>query len=67
VRRLRLAGAYTLQLVAGGRFQAVGSDARSVRDAIAVAARARAGPVALRRAAASDGKVVVDIGASWEA
>jgi hypothetical protein len=64
VRRLRLGGAYTPQLVAGGRFQAVGSDSAAVRAAIAAAARAPRGTLTVRASPAAKGGGV-EIEATW--
>jgi hypothetical protein len=66
VRRLRLSGPYTPQLVAGGRFQGVGSNREATRNAIAAAARSPAGSVTLRITSSSRRPSFVDIDARWD-
>jgi hypothetical protein len=67
VRRLRLASPYTPQLVAGGRAQALGSDEKAVRSAIAAASRSAAGTIALGVAARSSEEAVLEVRATWSA
>jgi len=65
-RALRLSGAYTPQMVINGRWQCVGSDARTVQGAIAAArATPPAGVVTVRaiQPPASSKGLTVDIGA----
>ena len=65
VRRLGLAGAYTPQLVIGGRSQAVGGDESAARSAIAEVARSNAGSIALRIVKDSGSETVLDVEATW--
>jgi hypothetical protein len=66
-RRFRLAGLYTPQLVIAGRSQALGSDGRAVRAAIAAAAREDSGRIEARVTAAGASELAVDVEATWNA
>lgn len=63
VRRLGLASPYTPQVVAGGRFQALGSDTAAVRAAVEAAAGSSAGSITLR---VPEGTRAVEIDARWK-
>ncbi|HTP50238.1 MAG TPA: DUF1223 domain-containing protein [Anaeromyxobacteraceae bacterium] len=65
VRRLRVASAYTPQLVVAGRYQVLGSDGSAARAAIATAARTPSGEVTLRVLPGPDSGGAVDVRASW--
>ncbi|HEY6006313.1 MAG TPA: DUF1223 domain-containing protein [Anaeromyxobacter sp.] len=65
VHRLRLSAPYTPQLVVAGRINALGSDARAARAAIAAAAREPAGRIDARVVARAAGALTVEIEASW--
>ena len=64
VRRLRLSGPYTPQLVVGGRFQTLGSDAAGARAAVA-ACRSREGSITIHVASRSAEQVILDVAADW--
>ncbi|HET7826412.1 MAG TPA: DUF1223 domain-containing protein, partial [Anaeromyxobacter sp.] len=65
VRRLRLTGPYTPQLVVGGRTDVLGSDAVAARRAIAAAAREATGRIDARLVPGGRGDVAVVVAASW--
>jgi hypothetical protein len=65
VRRLRLTGPYTPQLVVAGRTDVVGGDARAARGAIAAAARDATGRIDARLVPEAHGDVTVLVEAAW--
>lgn len=67
VRRLRLAGPYTPQLVVAGRADVLGSDARAARGAIAAAARGATGRIDARLVPDGRGGLTVLVEAAWSA
>jgi hypothetical protein len=67
VRSLGLAGAYTPQLVIGGRLQAVGSDESAARSAIGAVARSStsSGRIRVQLLDGSGGEPSLDVHATW--
>jgi hypothetical protein len=65
VRKFRLSGSYTPQLVIGGRLQVLGGDESAARQAIARIASSPAGTMTLRLLEGSGTDVTVDVQASW--
>ena len=65
VRKFRLSGPYTPQLVIGGRLQVLGGDESAARQAIARIASSPAGTMTLRLLEGSGTDVTVDVQASW--
>jgi hypothetical protein len=66
VRSLGLSGAYTPQLVVGGRLQSVGSDERAARAAVAASARPADATIAARVTSAAGASPVLEVTARWE-
>jgi hypothetical protein len=66
VRNLRSSGAYTPQLVVGGRRQALGSDWGGATAAIAEACSSAEGSVTLGARPQSNGRIELDIDAHWQ-